>query len=97
LAGHSEFVICQHETQEESTQMPRMVNVTACFRAAPGSDRDKECHDIFKRNGGVFVGSGTSLETGDRDVEFEIPKENLAAVREALRNANFEIIDSEGV
>jgi hypothetical protein len=42
-----------------------------------GGPLDKVCHNIFEQHGGEFVGCGTFLLTGERDIEFKIPDKEV--------------------
>jgi hypothetical protein len=68
-----------------------MIAITAYFYGPPDGPLDKTCHHIFEQHGGEFVGCGTFLLTGERDIEFKIPDKEVPSCRAALKRAGFRL------
>jgi len=65
--------------------------IAALFIGLPGDARDVECCDIFERHGGEFVNSGSFVETRERDVEYDVPRQSVRRCVDALRAAGFDV------
>ena len=77
-----------------------MQAITAYFFGLPGSDQDKSCNAIFKNHAGKHMGSGTLLvgpSAGERDVQYDIPDDEVQNVRQALKEAGFRTMRSRGL
>jgi hypothetical protein len=75
-----------------------MTRITAYFNGSPGDPMDRACNHIFNDHGGTPVGAGTWLvgeDAGERDVEYELPAENVEACRAALKKAGFRLQPSD--
>ena len=59
-------------------------SVTACFKDWPGSPTDLKVRAIFEKYDGELIGSGTMLETGERDVEYKLPLAKIPLARKEL-------------
>jgi hypothetical protein len=58
------------------------------FEGSPGDSMDLLCASIFETYGGEFIHSGTFLSQPPvRDMTYAVPKANVRAVREALKEA----------
>jgi hypothetical protein len=68
-----------------------MISITALFNGGPGDEQDNHCRAIFEGHGGVLVGSGTWLPTGERDVEYVVPQGRLKACSAALEAAGYRL------
>ena len=65
------------------------------FIGGPGSELDMAAKAIFESGGGNHLGSGTMLETNERDVEYDIPDVNVSRVESELRAAGFNVFREE--
>jgi hypothetical protein len=71
-----------------------MSRLIAYFFDIPGGGRDNEAHAIFRKAGGHYVGAGTFLATGERDIEYDFSDElSRKRCRTALKNAGFRMKD----
>lgn len=68
-----------------------MVQISAYFIGGPGDPLDKACRSIFEARGGVSVGAGTMLWTGERDQCWDVPDDKAEDCRAALRRAGFRL------
>jgi hypothetical protein len=68
-----------------------MTSITALFFDLPGSATDKVCHGIFETYGGEFVGAGTLLASGERDVQYFVPNDRAEECRATLKKAGFRL------
>lgn len=59
-------------------------SVAASFKDWPGSELDLKVTAIFEKYNGELIGSGTMLDTGDRDVEYKVPVESIPALSQEL-------------
>jgi hypothetical protein len=75
------------------------MKISAYFFGGPGSDLDKACCAIFESHRGKSVGSGnmlTGIAAGERDVEYNVPKQNVEACKDALKRAGFRLEETPG-
>lgn len=59
-------------------------SVTACFKDWPGSALDLQVTAVFEKYNGELIGSGTMLDTGERDVEYKVPVESISVLSQEL-------------
>jgi len=69
-----------------------LTRITAYFNDGPGGPLDKACRSIFEARGGVSVGAGTMLSTGERDQSWDVPTEKAEDCKAALRRAGFRLV-----
>lgn len=70
------------------------MRISAYFHGDTDGPLDKACRSIFEEHGGKSIGSGTMLVgpgAGERDVEYDVPSEEVAVVKAALKKAGFRL------
>lgn len=66
------------------------LTVSAYFQGAAGSPLDKGARSIMAEKGGKFIGSGTFLGTGERDIQYGFSDRRSARVAvDALKKAGY--------
>jgi hypothetical protein len=69
-----------------------MVDVFAYFQGGPGDPLDKACRSIFESQpGAISIGAGTDLISGERDVQYRVPRARVEALRAKLKAAGFRL------
>jgi hypothetical protein len=68
-----------------------MKTIFAYFTGSPGGKLDNQAHAIFKRHKGKFCGSGTFLDTNQRDVQYDVAEQNVKPCVEALKKNGFQV------
>ena len=66
-------------------------SVTAYYIGMPGDPEERKADALFKKYGGRSVGRGTMIagRKPKRDIQYDVPEENVAALKKALRSAGF--------
>src|SRR5208282_4713278 len=50
-----------------------MKSLSVYFFGQPGGELEKTLHRVLRRHRGKFIGQGTTLSTGERDVQYDVP------------------------
>jgi hypothetical protein len=73
-----------------------LTEISVEFNGSPGDARDLECESIFEAHGATFVHCGALLTSPPvRDRTYDVPNENVRALKRALRAAKFRTVDIE--
>lgn len=67
------------------------MKISAYFNGEPGGPHDKACESIFEARGGSFIGAGTTLVIGERDVRYDVPDDKAEDCKAALKKAGFRL------
>ena len=65
------------------------VDVYALYDSGPIEAMDKAARAIMESRGGDAVGAGTFLPTGERDIQYRIPADQVDDAVKALQKAGF--------
>ena len=69
-----------------------MMTISANFIGLPGDAKDRRANEIFKKYRGRFGNTGTFMETGERDVEYDVPNKHADTCVAELKAAGFKVI-----
>jgi hypothetical protein len=65
------------------------MHIFAYYSPSEINERDQEAHDLVAPYVTRRIGSGTMLETNERDIQWEVKPEHAAAAISALEGAGF--------
>lgn len=65
--------------------------VFAYFHGGPGGALDKAARHIFDGHNGRSIGAGMMMDTGERDIQYDVPDEQVEQCKAALEGAGFRV------